>query len=249
MILRSITQHFKDQNWFAIGLDFLIVVFGVFAGLQVNDWNTERQNLLLERDYVERIFVDMEKSVEDRTSDAQWDEERQRTQQIVLSALRSGELQTENRNDFDTGLLLFGYVNEPRVRWATVEEIQSTGSTTIIRDVWLRDEIARLQSEIVRRKALNTSLTETINVLREKISHRFEIVDFDYSSESAATLNYDFGALAEETDVLNLLSQIDYFARTKSSNADNLASAIDAFRLELDQRRNEKPIKIPAQLN
>lgn len=240
MILRRVISHFRKQEWTAIALDFLIVVFGVFAGLQVNDWNTERQNLKLEHDYVERIFVDMEKSVEDRTSDAVWDKERQRTQHIVLTALRSGELQTDKRNDFDIGLLLFGYVSEPRVRWATVEEIQSTGSTTIIRDVWLRDEIARLQSEIVRRKALNATLTATINALREKISYRFEVVYVDFSSDSEATLNYDFGALAADTEVLNLLSQIDYYARAKSSSADNLAVAIDTFRRELEQRRNGK---------
>lgn len=44
MILRSVTQHVKDQNWFAIVLDFLIVVIGVFVGLQVSNWNEERAN-------------------------------------------------------------------------------------------------------------------------------------------------------------------------------------------------------------
>ena len=42
MILRSITKHVRDQNWFAVGLDFFIVVFGVFVGLQVQQWSTER---------------------------------------------------------------------------------------------------------------------------------------------------------------------------------------------------------------
>jgi hypothetical protein len=42
MILRSFTKHVKDQNWFAVGLDFLIVVFGVFVGLQVQNWNERR---------------------------------------------------------------------------------------------------------------------------------------------------------------------------------------------------------------
>ncbi len=241
MILRRITEHVKTQNWFAVALDFLIVVVGVFVGLQVNDWNTERQNRMLEGDYVERLLVDMEKSVEDRKSDAIWDEERRRTRQIVLTALRSGELQPDKRNDFDTGLLLFGYVSGPRVRWATVDEIQSTGGTTIIRDVWLRAEIGRLQSEIARRKGLNATLSETISSLREKIANRYEVVNFDYSSERGATLNYDFAALAEDTEFLNLLSQIDYYARTKSNNLDNLAAAIDAFGHELGQRRNIKP--------
>ena len=39
MILRSVTQHVKDQNWFAVVLDFIIVVVGVFVGLQVSNWN------------------------------------------------------------------------------------------------------------------------------------------------------------------------------------------------------------------
>lgn len=40
MLLRRITTHIKDQNWFAVGIDFLIVVIGVFVGLQVSNWNT-----------------------------------------------------------------------------------------------------------------------------------------------------------------------------------------------------------------
>ncbi|MGJ8664331.1 MAG: hypothetical protein ACSHWU_11810 [Marinicella sp.] len=42
MILRSITKHVKEQNWFAVTLDFIIVVFGVFLGIQIGDWNEER---------------------------------------------------------------------------------------------------------------------------------------------------------------------------------------------------------------
>ena len=39
MLLRRITEHVKDQNWFAIGIDFAIVVVGVFIGIQVSNWN------------------------------------------------------------------------------------------------------------------------------------------------------------------------------------------------------------------
>lgn len=39
MLLRSITKHIKDQNWFAVFVDFLIVVVGVFIGIQVANWN------------------------------------------------------------------------------------------------------------------------------------------------------------------------------------------------------------------
>jgi len=42
MLLRSITKHVKDQNWFAVFIDFAIVVFGVFIGIQVANWNDAR---------------------------------------------------------------------------------------------------------------------------------------------------------------------------------------------------------------
>jgi hypothetical protein len=35
MILRRVIEHVKAQNWTAMALDFLIVVTGVFIGIQV----------------------------------------------------------------------------------------------------------------------------------------------------------------------------------------------------------------------
>ena len=42
MILRRITRHVQDQNWTAIGIDFLIVILGVVIGIQVSNWNEAR---------------------------------------------------------------------------------------------------------------------------------------------------------------------------------------------------------------
>lgn len=42
MILRRLTENLRAQNWTAIGIEFLIVVAGVFVGTQVSNWNDER---------------------------------------------------------------------------------------------------------------------------------------------------------------------------------------------------------------
>lgn len=54
MILRRVILHFRKQEWTAIFLDFLIVVAGVFVGLQVQEWSVrramrERTTLLMQR--------------------------------------------------------------------------------------------------------------------------------------------------------------------------------------------------------
>ena len=44
MLLRSITKHVREQNWFAVGLDFFIVVVGILIAFQISNWNTARNN-------------------------------------------------------------------------------------------------------------------------------------------------------------------------------------------------------------
>lgn len=39
MILRRLTKHVKDQNWFAVTLDFFIVVLGILIAFQINTWS------------------------------------------------------------------------------------------------------------------------------------------------------------------------------------------------------------------
>jgi hypothetical protein len=42
LILRRVTEHVRTQNWTAVFLDFVIVVVGVFIGIQVSNWNDTR---------------------------------------------------------------------------------------------------------------------------------------------------------------------------------------------------------------
>ena len=43
MLLRSITKHVKDQNWFAVFLDFFIVVAGMVIAFQITNWSEARK--------------------------------------------------------------------------------------------------------------------------------------------------------------------------------------------------------------
>lgn len=58
MLLRSITKHVKTQNWLAVALDFVIVVVGVYLGIQVNNWNVSRLDDERSRTIHERLISD-----------------------------------------------------------------------------------------------------------------------------------------------------------------------------------------------
>ncbi len=55
MILRRVIAHFRKQEWTAIAIDFLIVVGGVFVGLQVSNWNEARVAHESERAFIEAV--------------------------------------------------------------------------------------------------------------------------------------------------------------------------------------------------
>jgi hypothetical protein len=44
MLLRRVMEHVSAQNWFAVGIDFVIVVVGVVIGIEVANWNDVRNN-------------------------------------------------------------------------------------------------------------------------------------------------------------------------------------------------------------
>ncbi len=60
MILRSVMKHLRDQNWFAVLLDFLIVVVGVFIGIQVANWNEARANRSIAMGHLSEIAEDIQ---------------------------------------------------------------------------------------------------------------------------------------------------------------------------------------------
>ena len=65
MILRRVIAHFRKQEWTAIAIDFLIVVIGVFVGLQVNNWNETRAARDSERTFLEAVRDDLIREADD----------------------------------------------------------------------------------------------------------------------------------------------------------------------------------------
>ena len=65
MLLRRITKHVKDQNWFAVGIDFIIVVIGVFVGIQLGNWNEARYQQQSASAYIERLRGDLTANQDD----------------------------------------------------------------------------------------------------------------------------------------------------------------------------------------
>ena len=59
MLLRSLTKHVKDQNWFAVALDFFIVVVGILIAFQITNWNEGRADRQKEAEFFENVLENL----------------------------------------------------------------------------------------------------------------------------------------------------------------------------------------------
>lgn len=60
LLLRRLGQSLRDQDWFTVAVEFFVVVFGVFLGLQVATWNEERLQRDDERAILMRLYDETE---------------------------------------------------------------------------------------------------------------------------------------------------------------------------------------------
>ena len=63
MRLRSLTKHIRDQNWFAVALDFFIVVVGILIAFQITNWNEGRAEYRKETQALIELKKELEGSI------------------------------------------------------------------------------------------------------------------------------------------------------------------------------------------
>ncbi len=60
MLLRRFSSHVRAENWFAVFLDLIVVVVGLFIGLQIDTWWEGRKEARFEGAYLLEIQEDFE---------------------------------------------------------------------------------------------------------------------------------------------------------------------------------------------
>ena len=155
MLLRRVIRHVRNQEWAAIAIDFVIVVVGVFIGIQAANWNEARADQARGRGYLERIHSDLEADLANYQN-------RIRFWRAVSDYGRTGLAYADtghlgNRTNWD---LLLAYFQASQVAefWTnstTYDELRSAGELNLITNLKLRNALARYYTN-----AGNPALTE-----------------------------------------------------------------------------------------
>ncbi len=210
MLLRRVIEHVKAQNWTAVALDFLIVVVGVFIGIQVSNWNAARGERAKEYGYLLRLHEDLQQSIEtiDRTIGLL---DRQAAgQTLFLDALAECAVPADAGAEIEYAISTLGYINAPIFSSRTYDELTSSGSFVVIEN----EDIKTGLSDVVRRvRHLNQAVE---NVYRITEHHRFTVEEHVLFSDikaydeygSMGSVEYDIEELCKNRKTASAVSAI-----------------------------------------
>ena len=140
MILRRVREHVDEHNWFAVAVDFIIVVVGVFVGIQASNWNQARVDRAQAREYRAMLRNDLDTNLNNLA-----------TRKRYYSWVRSEALATladldRPSGSLDEQFLVHAYQATQIQPWAlkrnTYDEILAVGAMANLGDPLLRDKIS-----------------------------------------------------------------------------------------------------------
>ena len=210
MLLRRITQHVKDQNWFAVLIDFIIVVFGVFVGMQVQSRYAENERRIADAQYMERLHDEVEELLAIRQSVV---EPRRKhfasipgAMQKIYNSVDDAPITVE-----ECAALQFTHIYlNPTIDLPTVDELLSAGRLDFLSSSDVRDNIVKYTQSAARANDVVAAININSLMLTRKYPNLIQLdplnlQDFGLIIRSP-TPECDLAAMRENPGFLNDLA-------------------------------------------
>lgn len=149
MILRRITQHVKEQNWFAVGLDFFIVVAGILIAFQITNWSEARSARQLESEYMELLARDITTIETSLREQIIQDQHIATNAKIALEKVNNRHLGIDPLDIGQSLTSIFGR-RTLALQSPAFAEMKSVGRLTLIQDTALRNRMISYFDEMQR---------------------------------------------------------------------------------------------------
>ncbi|MEE2525945.1 hypothetical protein V0U79_06170 [Hyphobacterium sp. HN65] len=205
MILQRISKAVREQNWFAVLLEFVIVVAGVLVAFVVTDWSTEKADRDRETAYLQSLLVDVEQMLADEAATDSQARDEISDLLVHMQALETCSLPDAGRMAFERALVGHSVLPGISVVRSTFNEMVSAGALARMRDgrlkaaivdafaiadetedyiAYFRAELGRASMLVTNRVALRTQLGDdmTVDRLLDGGVDGFVTADFDINT-------------------------------------------------------------------
>lgn len=221
MILRRFSTSLRKQDWSAIAIELVIVVLGVFIGIQAQQWQAGWEDSRLERVYLERILSDIDLSIQTNELNITRLERYSNGQAFVVESLRRCELAEDKKDAFANGVADIGKVGPSVFALSTMDEMLSAGHFSLIRNSHIRDALnglardAKYQANIFT--AIYTQLASATSTTSQRTIRIYPDHKTPLESLTWNDMEIDFAALCKDMPFQSTLSNVRYLTDAQIS--------------------------------
>ena len=201
MILSRITKAVREQNWFAVAIEFVIVIAGVVIGFQISAWASERQAEAARAATLDRLHDESEQAVAYHQGFVEMHQRfnAERTEAIErLIANDWADADVEAMTEGITSIGILPASNPPRTVY---DELVSTGQFAEIGSPELRNAISNYYSRLT---FLQGQIQYIRSVSDEPADWRRDDVTVEFAPGTARERRYvlDFESLSNDPDFI-----------------------------------------------
>jgi len=196
MLLQRFVKHITDQNWFAVSLDVIIVISGIFIGMQLNEWNGQRIEKQQEQIFLSQLGLDIEHTIsqiEDAKKEHTGSMERGK---LALRYLKGEELFEEYKNDIELVFETSHELPKPQLIYGNLGVLLDGRSHPKISNTDALRKIQNLLNEL--RTLIDIyHLIETMIIESTKTNR--ELISFSIPNDPKFPIQYDIDELKQSS--------------------------------------------------
>ena len=171
MLLRRVISHVRKQEWTAIGIDFLIVVVGVFIGVQIGNANQTRQQKQLYEESFDRAIVEIHTNIEALELDRETLKARLPVVQRALEDLRACRTDEEALAHLEAAFAPIGTAPGFRIDTKTLDQLINNDGFLPFQSPETRKQLMAMSTRLNRLSQNSESVIERAYLSMKDISH------------------------------------------------------------------------------
>lgn len=148
MILRRMAEGIKNQDWGVVLVELVVVVFGIFIALQVDDWNKARQDRAEESRVVQQLGIEVEAAIESKNTVLKTNRE---SEGLLIEAIEiiQGDREGDELSFEQCRALWRSHIIRPDFNGLlTYEELALSGNLGLLSNPALRSALIAFQNQV-----------------------------------------------------------------------------------------------------
>lgn len=225
-IARRAIESLRRRAWGDTGIELVVVILGVFIGLQAANWNEDRLSAQRGIAFTERLKADL------RVEAWNWEMQIAYYSQVRTSAIRAADALSGHIALTDDALLAAAYratqYNENTRQRTTYDELTSTGEMNLIADLGLRNLAVEIYSSPIFELISDEGrMSDYRKWFRQRVPHRVQFAVAEACGDRIIATG-DFAGIAT---ALDYPCQIDLPAAELAEVANLIRNDADALPL------------------